>query len=51
MFRRALALAGLFSCLCSAALAIDEPVTSLPSETPEKFTPNLSTFDFEKREV
>ena len=50
MFRRASVLAGLLSFVCGAALAI-EPVTSLPNETPEKFIPNLSTYDFDKREV
>src|SRR5215217_3862682 len=50
MFKRALAPAVLFAVICSTAFAI-EPVTSLPSETPEKFTPNLATFDFDKREV
>jgi putative CocE/NonD family hydrolase len=28
-----------------------EPVTSLPSETPETFVPQTSSFDFEKREA
>jgi putative CocE/NonD family hydrolase len=50
MFKCAIALGGLLSFVCVGAAAI-EPVTSLPSETPEKFTPNLSAFDFEKREV
>lgn len=36
--------------LIPAAQAI-EPVTSLPSETPEKFVPQIESFDFEKREV
>jgi putative CocE/NonD family hydrolase len=43
--------------LCSIALAAAfqvqavEPVTSLPSETPEKFTPREDSFDFSQREV
>jgi len=28
-----------------------EPVTALPSETPAEFTPQVASFDFEKREV
>ncbi|HVF16803.1 MAG TPA: CocE/NonD family hydrolase, partial [Steroidobacteraceae bacterium] len=50
MPRFAMAFAGLLSMIAASALAI-EPVTSLPSETPEKFTPNIETFDFEKREI
>jgi len=43
--------------LCSIALTAAfqvhavEPVTSLPSETPEKFTPREDSFDFIQREV
>ena len=51
MFRRASVLAGLLSSVCCFAALAMEPVTSLPSEMPEKFTPNLSTYDYEKREV
>jgi putative CocE/NonD family hydrolase len=47
-----MACAGLLSMIAASATALAiEPVTSLPSETPEKFTPNLESFDFEKREV
>ena len=49
MSYRALALSLCF--LSTTTVYAIEPVTSLPSETPEKFTPNVSTFDFEKREV
>ena len=42
------ALAVLSVSLQAAAAA---PVKSLPSETPEKFTPVLDEFDFIKREV
>jgi putative CocE/NonD family hydrolase len=51
MFRRALSLVALSLFLCTSVAIAIEPVTSLPSETPAKFTPNLSTFDFDKREV
>jgi len=51
MFRRASVLAGLLSFVCCSAAPAMEPVSSLPSEMPEKFTPNLSTYDYEKREV
>jgi putative CocE/NonD family hydrolase len=34
-----------------AAQASDMPAKSLPSETPEKFTPNTDAFDHERREV
>jgi uncharacterized protein len=47
------------ACVVAAALlgiaayagAADERVRSLPSETPETFTPRTEAFDFEKREV
>jgi len=45
------------SLLCSVVLTAAaqvqavEPVTSLPSETPEKFTPREDSFDFIQREV
>jgi putative CocE/NonD family hydrolase len=34
----------------SSALAIDPPAPSLPSETPEKFTPREDAYDYVKRE-
>ena len=51
MTKCASALVGLLSLTCWTAASAIEPVTSLPSETPEKFTPNLATFDFEQRDV
>jgi len=37
--------------MLAASAAADEVVKSLPSETPEKFTPSQETFDYTKREV
>jgi uncharacterized protein len=49
-----LALARILVLLLLAVSAVEvraqEPVTSLPSETPEKFTPNTDAYDYVKRE-
>jgi putative CocE/NonD family hydrolase len=49
MFRSCI-VAALFLSLVFRVYAL-EPVTSLPSETPEQFLPKTETFEFEKREV
>ena len=44
------ALIAVASLLVAVAAGAEEPVTALPSETPETFTPRLDDFDYVKRE-